>query len=97
MQSFEPIIKFIKEAANDPETLAIRMVLSQGRGKNSPIVKSLIEAVRNGKQVTVMVELKARFDEENNLRWAKQLENAGAHVVYGIPGFKVHARDSSSY
>ncbi len=90
-ESFEPIVKFIKEAAYDPDTLAIRMVLYRV-GKNSPIVKSLIEAVRNGKQVTVMVELKARFDEENNLRWAKQLENAGAHVVYGIPGFKVHAK-----
>ncbi len=90
-ESFEPIIKFIKEAANDNNTLAIRMVLYRV-GKNSPIVKSLIEAVKNGKQVTVMVELKARFDEENNLRWAKELENAGAHVVYGIPGFKVHAK-----
>ncbi len=90
-ESFEPIVKFIKEAAYDPSTLAIRMVLYRV-GTNSPIVKYLIEAVKNGKQVTVMVELKARFDEENNLRWAKQLENAGAHVVYGIPGFKVHAK-----
>jgi len=90
-ESFEPIVKFIKEASSDPKTLSIRMVLYRV-GKNSPIVKSLIEAVRNGKQVTVMVELKARFDEENNLKWAKQLENAGAHVVYGIPGFKVHAK-----
>jgi len=90
-ESFEPIVKFIKEAAYDTNTLAIRMVLYRV-GANSPIVRSLIEAVRNGKQVTVMVELKARFDEENNLRWAKQLENAGAHVVYGIPGFKVHAK-----
>ncbi|NPA28340.1 MAG: RNA degradosome polyphosphate kinase [Epsilonproteobacteria bacterium] len=90
-ESFEPVIKFIKEAANDPQTLAIRMVLYRV-GKNSPIVRSLIDAVRNGKQVTVMVELKARFDEENNLKWAKQLESAGAHVVYGIPGFKVHAK-----
>jgi len=90
-ESFEPIVKFIKEATNDPKTLAIRMVLYRV-GSNSPIVKSLIEAVKNGKQVTVMVELKARFDEENNLKWAKQLESAGAHVVYGIPGFKVHAK-----
>ncbi len=90
-ESFEPIIKFIKDAAYDPDTLAIRMVLYRV-GTNSPIVKYLVEAVKNGKQVTVMVELKARFDEENNLRWAKQLENAGAHVVYGIPGFKVHAK-----
>ena len=90
-ESFEPIVKFIKEAASDPKTLSVRMVLYRV-GNNSPIVKSLIEAVKNGKQVTVMVELKARFDEENNLKWAKQLENAGAHVVYGIPGFKVHAK-----
>ncbi len=61
-------------------------------GKNSPIVKSLIRASREGKQVTVLVELKARFDEENNLHWAKALENAGAHVIYGITGLKVHAK-----
>ena len=90
-ESFEPIVKFIKEAANDKDTLSIRMVLYRV-GPNSPIVKSLIDAVRSGKQVTVLVELKARFDEENNLKWAKQLESAGAHVVYGIPGFKVHAK-----
>ncbi len=90
-ESFEPIVKFIKDAAKDPDTLAIRMVLYRV-GKNSPIVKALIDAVQNGKQVTAMVELKARFDEENNLRWARQLESAGAHVVYGIPGFKVHAK-----
>lgn len=62
--------------------------------KNSPIIQSLIEAASDGKQVTVMVELKARFDEENNLHWAKALENAGAHVIYGITGFKVHAKAS---
>ncbi len=90
-ESFEPIVKFIQEAANDKHTLAIRMVLYRV-GKNSPIVSALVDAVRNGKQVTVMVELKARFDEENNLKWAKRLESAGAHVVYGIPGFKVHAK-----
>jgi len=90
-ESFEPVVKFIKEASEDPSTLAIRMVLYRV-GKNSPIVKALIDAVRNGKQVTVLVELKARFDEENNLKWAKQLENAGAHVVYGIAGLKVHAK-----
>ncbi len=90
-ESFEPVVKFIKEASNDKDTLSIRMVLYRV-GANSPIVKSLIDAVRSGKQVTVLVELRARFDEENNLKWAKQLENAGAHVVYGIPGFKVHAK-----
>ena len=90
-ESFEPVVKFIKDAANDKSTLAIRMVLYRV-GSNSPIVKALIDAVREGKQVTVLVELKARFDEENNLKWAKQLESAGAHVVYGIPGLKVHAK-----
>ncbi len=90
-ESFEPVVKFIKEAAKDSNTLAIRMVLYRV-GSNSPIVSALISAVQKGIQVTVMVELKARFDEENNLRWAKKLESAGAHVVYGIPGLKVHAK-----
>ncbi len=90
-ESFEPVVRFIQEAAGDPTTLAIRMTLYRV-GPNSPIVKALIDAVRDGKQVTVLVELKARFDEENNLRWAKTLEDVGAHVVYGIPGLKVHAK-----
>ncbi len=90
-ESFEPVVKFIKEAAYDPDTLSIRMVLYRV-GANSPIVKALIDAVKDGKQVTVLVELKARFDEANNLRWAKKLEDAGAHVVYGIPQMKVHAK-----
>jgi polyphosphate kinase len=89
--SFEPIVQFIKQAAADPETITIRMTLYRA-GPKSPIVKALIDAVRDGKQVMVLVELKARFDEENNLRWAKALEDAGAHVVYGIPGLKVHAK-----
>lgn len=89
--SFDPILKFIAQASTDPSTLAIRMTLYRV-GASSPIVKSLIRAVQDGKQVTVLVELKARFDEENNLHWAKTLEDAGAHVVYGIPGFKVHAK-----
>ena len=89
--SFEPVVKFIKQASEDRDTVAIRMTLYRA-GQKSPIVKALIDAVRDGKQVTVLVELKARFDEENNLRWAKALEDAGAHVVYGIPGLKVHAK-----
>ena len=89
--SFEPVVKFIKQAAADADTIAIRMTLYRA-GPNSPIIKALIDAVRDGKQVMVLVELKARFDEENNLRWAKLLEEVGAHVVYGIPGMKVHAK-----
>jgi polyphosphate kinase len=89
--SFEPVVKFIQQASEDRDTVAIRMTLYRV-GQKSPIVKALIDAVRDGKQVTVLVELKARFDEENNLRWAKALEDAGAHVVYGIPGLKVHAK-----
>ena len=89
--SFEPVVKFIEQAAADTETIAIRMTLYRA-GQKSPIIKALIDAVRDGKQVMVLVELKARFDEENNLRWARALEDAGAHVVYGIPGLKVHAK-----
>ena len=89
--SFEPVVKFIAKAAADPDTVAIRMTLYRA-GQKSPIIKALIDAVRDGKQVMVLVELKARFDEENNLRWARALEDAGAHVVYGIPGLKVHAK-----
>lgn len=90
-ESFDPITTFIQEAAKDPKVISIRMTLYRVE-KNSPIVQSLINAASDGKQVTVMVELKARFDEENNLHWAKSLESAGAHVIYGISGFKVHAK-----
>ncbi|MBZ7935704.1 RNA degradosome polyphosphate kinase [Campylobacter sp. B0100352/1] len=92
-ESFDPVYKFIKEASRDPEVISIRMTLYRVE-KNSNIVQALIDAASEGKQVTVMVELKARFDEENNLHWAKALENAGAHVIYGIRGFKVHAKVS---
>ncbi|MBZ7938854.1 RNA degradosome polyphosphate kinase [Campylobacter sp. W0014] len=92
-ESFDPVYKFIKEASQNPEVISIRMTLYRVE-KNSKIVQALIDAASEGKQVTVMVELKARFDEENNLHWAKALENAGAHVIYGIRGFKVHAKVS---
>ncbi len=90
-ESFEPIVKLIQNAAKDPDVVSIKMTLYRS-GQNSPIVKALMDASESGKQVTVMVELKARFDEENNLIWAKALETAGAHVIYGIKGLKVHAK-----
>jgi len=90
-ESFEPVIKLIQNASKDPDVVSIKMTLYRS-GTNSPIVQALMSASESGKQVTVMVELKARFDEENNLIWAKALEKAGAHVIYGIKGFKVHAK-----
>lgn len=90
-ESFEPVVKLIRDASTDPLVLSIRITLYRV-GKNSPIVQALIDAANSGKQVTAIVELKARFDEENNLIWAKALEQSGAHVIYGISGFKVHAK-----
>lgn len=90
-ESFDPVYRLIKEASKDNDVISIRMTLYRVE-KNSKIVGALIDAANDGKQVTVMVELKARFDEENNLHWAKALEDAGAHVIYGIAGFKVHAK-----
>ena len=90
-ESFEPVVKLIQAASVDKDVVSIKMTLYRS-GTNSPIVQALMNASESGKQVTVMVELKARFDEENNLIWAKALEKAGAHVLYGIKGFKVHAK-----
>lgn len=89
--SMKPFLTMLHEAANDKDVLSVKMTLYRV-AKQSKVVEALIEAAENGKEVLALVELKARFDEENNIEWSRRLERAGCHVIYGLDGFKVHSK-----